>query len=130
MHARPPDSPLLVQMKHGSYRQMLRAWAEDHDGHVVVKELVQAALDSGRFDSRQKAHKTMWSTITQAAKKGEFERVDEGVYEARPVPWTDEQRANREAEGEVMLQALKLQVDASSPAMYTEPNMPPERRVG
>jgi hypothetical protein len=71
------------QMKDLSYRQMLRVWAEAHDGQVIVKELVTAVASTGRFESRTKAHRSIWSAVSQATKKGEFERTGEGAYRRR-----------------------------------------------
>jgi hypothetical protein len=77
------DSNLVGKLQGKSYRQMVQLWAEAHGGRIVVKDLVAAAAATGRFDTRTKAHRTLWSTISQAAKRGEIERVDQGVYRTK-----------------------------------------------
>ena len=122
------DTSLVEQLKNATFRGMVRAWSDSHDGRIIVRDLVSAAVKTGRFDSRIKAHRTMWSAISQAAKKGEIERLEEGVYQARPVTWTPEQREEKRSEAKTVRQALNLpDPDASSPILYNEPNMPPTR---
>lgn len=76
-------SKLLERFQGATYRQMVHMWADEHDGRVAVKELVDAVLEAGIFGTRQKAHKAMWATVSQGKAKGELARVDEGIYVKR-----------------------------------------------
>jgi hypothetical protein len=92
------DSALLNHLKQASYREMLRIWADAHDGQIIAKELVSAAVDTGRFETRTKAHRTMWSALSQAAKRGEYEHVGEGMYRTAspsPAPLLDHEEDER-----------------------------------
>ncbi len=130
MQATPPwQSALIERLKDASYRQMLSIWADDHDGLVVMRELINAVTEAGIFDKRNKAHRSLYSAVSVAKKKGTFERVSDGVYQKCPIPWTDEQREERGNQAESFRKMHNLpSPTASSPHVYTEPNMGPARR--
>jgi hypothetical protein len=88
------ESGLAERLKQATYREMLRLWADTHDGQIIAKEIVSAAFSTGRFDTRTKAHRTMWSALSQAAKRGEYEHIGKGMYRTKgpsPVPLLDHQ---------------------------------------
>jgi len=76
------DGASFGYLKNTTSRQKLSRWADAHNGQIVVKELVSAVVAMGQFDTRTKAHRTMWAALAQATKRGDFERLREGVYRA------------------------------------------------
>ena len=72
-----PTSVLDIYEKLGP-SEMVERWADEHDGIVVIKELVNIAVASGAYRKRQSARNSLDSTIRK--KKG-FRWLAPGIFE-------------------------------------------------
>jgi hypothetical protein len=72
---------LLKRMKSQSYRQRLKLWSDAHGNRIVMKDLVNAVTKAGFVDKRMEAHRAFYSAMAFALSKGDFEKVEPGIYE-------------------------------------------------
>ena len=60
--------------------QMVDLWARTHDGEIILKDLVAAALKAGAYRQYRTAYNTLRSTIRR---RKDFENIAPGQFQSR-----------------------------------------------
>ncbi len=75
-------------------KDIIRRWADTHNGQIVIDEAGEFLAAAGFFDEKKHATGTLSPTMSRLVKIGEFERISRGTYRQRTSPReSPEQRA-------------------------------------
>jgi hypothetical protein len=78
-----PDAALVKEMRGASYRQKIKIWADAHGNRVVMKDLINFITEAGLVKKRMEAHRSIYSAMTFAMGKGDYEKIKPGLYQSR-----------------------------------------------
>lgn len=76
------DASLVKAMRDSSYRHTIRLWADAHGRRVVMKDLINFITEAGLVNKKMEAHRAIYSAMAFAMTKGEYEKVEPGVYQS------------------------------------------------
>lgn len=86
------DLEIVNDLRQLSTRGMLLYWADEHDGKLVVNDMVKAVTSASLFQDKEQAAATLYATLGRSAEW--FEKLGRGRYHRLLAPAPSEPEDN------------------------------------
>lgn len=74
-----PVTEVPIEYQNKTFKTILREWADNHGGIIVINDVADALLVAGLFKTKQRATGTLYPTVTRQMK--DFRKIAPGKFQ-------------------------------------------------